>query len=264
MFKFEREGVTHYTGVDLAQAQLDEAAKRLASSHRRSMKMEVRFVKGDLTLPLGPDVRNVIRPHQFDLVSCQFAFHYACSSETRARQWLKTVASSLRPGGIFVAIWPSEERVRTAMQNGGTEGVARLEASGPDDIDWTSAPADFGIEYVFNLPEAIDSCPEFLVPRNKIEMLARSEGLHLEKEMSLGDLFHTAVCDSKSESGRALLLRMGVLSRFEPLPTMPDMSANEWQTAHFYSAFQFRKGMESESGSRYLTPTTVRSSSSSS
>ena len=40
----------------------------------------------------------------FDAVSCQFAIHYAWTSETNARNALKNAAVRLKKGGLFIGI----------------------------------------------------------------------------------------------------------------------------------------------------------------
>lgn len=42
----------------------------------------------------------------FDLVSCQFAAHYAWSSEASVRALLSNVATALSPGGYFIGTIP--------------------------------------------------------------------------------------------------------------------------------------------------------------
>jgi len=42
----------------------------------------------------------------YDVLSCQFAFHYCCASEERARCALRNIAAILRPGGHFIGAAP--------------------------------------------------------------------------------------------------------------------------------------------------------------
>ena len=44
---------------------------------------------------------------QFDLVSCQFAIHYAFETEASARTIMANVAARLHPGGVFVGTVPN-------------------------------------------------------------------------------------------------------------------------------------------------------------
>ena len=39
---------------------------------------------------------------KFDIVSCQFAFHYSFESEAQAECMVKNAAECLRPGGFFI------------------------------------------------------------------------------------------------------------------------------------------------------------------
>jgi SAM-dependent methyltransferase len=43
----------------------------------------------------------------FDVVSCQFALHYAFASEAAARCLLHNVVARLRPGGVFCGTLPN-------------------------------------------------------------------------------------------------------------------------------------------------------------
>jgi hypothetical protein len=43
----------------------------------------------------------------FDLVSCQFAFHYAFETEQKARDALYNITCKLQPGGIFLGTIPN-------------------------------------------------------------------------------------------------------------------------------------------------------------
>jgi mRNA (guanine-N7-)-methyltransferase len=47
----------------------------------------------------------------FDLVSCQFAFHYCAESESKARKAVENVASVLKPGGHFIGTVPDAYRI---------------------------------------------------------------------------------------------------------------------------------------------------------
>jgi len=48
---------------------------------------------------------------EFDLVSSQFAFHYAFETEEKVRQGLKNVASNLKRGGVFIGTMPNANMI---------------------------------------------------------------------------------------------------------------------------------------------------------
>lgn len=43
---------------------------------------------------------------KFDIVSCQFAFHYCFESLPQARRMLQNVSECLKPGGYFIGTLP--------------------------------------------------------------------------------------------------------------------------------------------------------------
>jgi len=43
----------------------------------------------------------------FDIVSCQFAFHYSFESLEQAECTLKNVSDHLKPGGFFIGTMPN-------------------------------------------------------------------------------------------------------------------------------------------------------------
>ncbi|KAI5064740.1 hypothetical protein GOP47_0019435 [Adiantum capillus-veneris] len=61
---------------------------------------------------------------QFDVCSCQFALHYAWSSEERARSALRNVAALLKPGGFFIGTIPDAEVVLQRLQEARSRSVA--------------------------------------------------------------------------------------------------------------------------------------------
>lgn len=61
------------------------------------------------TVILNTNIIQVSITHLFpelDLVSCQFALHYAFESEARARMMLQNIATRLKPGGYFIGTIP--------------------------------------------------------------------------------------------------------------------------------------------------------------
>ena len=67
-----------------------------------------------MTSAVSPHVNQIyynplVADKQFDLVSCQFAFHYCFESEEQAECMVKNAAESLKPGGFFVGTTPGTE-----------------------------------------------------------------------------------------------------------------------------------------------------------
>ena len=135
---------------------------------------------------------------QFDLVSCQFALHYAFETEESARTMMANVAARLRPGGVFVGTVPNAAylvyaaglthlaRIPRPMRperltappcpgpcsSGAAPRRKRLRAISGTRFGNSvyevafdrraGEPARFGERYTFFLRDAIDSLPEYL------------------------------------------------------------------------------------------------------
>jgi len=109
--------ISHYVLADIAEASVAEAIQRYNEglpnaqpAHfkgpRRSggYTFPAQFLAGDLTTLR---LHYVLDPNiTFDLVSCQFAFHYCFRDEASARRMLENVTDRLKPGGLFIATIP--------------------------------------------------------------------------------------------------------------------------------------------------------------
>ena len=92
----------------------------------------------------------------FDVVSCQFAWHYCFVSEERARQAIRNIAARLRPGGTFVGTTPDSNRLVKRWRESETPGVfanavSRAALSDPASVDGEMRGA-FGHECVDRAP----------------------------------------------------------------------------------------------------------------
>ncbi|ESU39605.1 mRNA cap guanine-N7 methyltransferase [Giardia duodenalis] len=144
-------------------------------------------------------------PHKkglrFDMISCQFALHYAFESEARARILFQNIRDCLSNEGSFIAIFASKEII-----------LSRLEAAG---YSWPSAAIppsignglysvrftepfradphnpNYGVKYYFELEEAIDNIPEYFVDFENIRTLCKEFGLTIKKHFAtLSDFYN--------------------------------------------------------------------------
>ena len=96
----------HFVLADIAAASVDSAVARMRDLRDKSRMPEipVLFLAGNLS---------AVRMHEFlapalsyNLVSCQFAFHYCFQTEAAARRMLENVSDRLETGGFFIATVP--------------------------------------------------------------------------------------------------------------------------------------------------------------
>ncbi|KAK7114756.1 mRNA cap guanine-N(7) methyltransferase-like [Littorina saxatilis] len=212
---------------------------------------------------------------QFDMVSCQFSFHYSFESYPQAVTMMKNAAECLRPGGYFIGTTPNAfelvRRLQESPDNSFGNDVYRVTF---DEKDLSNMPL-FGARYNFHLEEVVD-CPEFLVYFPLLEKLATEFGLELVRKTRFDDFFQEF---SDKREYKTLLNRMKAL---EPYPAdsgkelvgLPDsdythaaeflqsqnqpdssqeerqprrvgtMSKAEWDATTIYLVFVFRKKKE--------------------
>ncbi len=105
--KWLMAGVGYCVFADHASNSVKDALKRfneMTPRGRDSRLYPAKFIVADchtvdLTTSYGADT-------WFDLVSCQFSFHYCFESESRARGLLHNISTRLKPGGYFVGTLP--------------------------------------------------------------------------------------------------------------------------------------------------------------
>jgi mRNA (guanine-N7-)-methyltransferase len=130
---------------DVSEKQLERAKSRFSTCQT----LTIETLQGDFTSPkFAPD------PQAFDIVSCQFAFHYAFRSEKQLIQTLSMVSGALKVGGLFILTVPDGKRIQEELLKPQGTDTCRLTYTGP--------LPDFGASYQFYLKDAID-CEEFLV-----------------------------------------------------------------------------------------------------
>jgi mRNA (guanine-N7-)-methyltransferase len=237
---------------------------------------------------------------QFDIVSCQFALHYSFENESRARMFARNIAERLKPGGTFVATFPSADvlqrkldatvqmqRQRSAQRMAQMAAAAKPEEPRPLRLEFgnsvykvkftspcplvfeqneaaqaaakavataassssSSSPlpppvpplpsSPFGVQYTFDLTDAIAECPEYMVPLPTLCALLAEHDCELVLCSSMHQFFLEHA--SHDEYGR-LLKQMKVLgSEYERPPTR-----DEWEVLNVYLAVAFRKRMPQE------------------
>ena len=125
--KWDKARAGLYVGVDMVPGLLDAAHHRYVLL---GCKFSARFVCGDaysgsLLKDMAEDITTTTTTATtttgdsktkktallFDVVSCQFALHYAWSSEERARAAMQNVAASLKPGGFFIGTIPDADAI---------------------------------------------------------------------------------------------------------------------------------------------------------
>lgn len=239
--KWNRAKVSNLLGIDLAQSSIEQAKLRLSELSSPTLKSHLlAFDAFHLELPFK-DIPPSFVP--VECVSCQFALHYAWESEESANQAIKNISSLLRRDGLFFGTIPNSKEI-----------MKRLAARPPSSLSFGADPFyrvsfqtmpisnSFGQKYNFSLWGALEDCPEFLIPLEMLEDIAKVSGLRLEAALPFKDFFERY---SQRPEYEFLLRKMRVVGPLGNMGTDADpnefLSQVEEEIAELYLAFCFRK-----------------------
>ncbi|KAK7498088.1 hypothetical protein BaRGS_00010676, partial [Batillaria attramentaria] len=222
LLKWKKGNIDHLVCVDIAATSVEQCESRYKDMRQRGgrgrdreKQYSAEFFVADCTKVRLKDKYK--DPNmQFDLVSCQFSFHYSFESFPQALTMLRNAAECLKPGGYFIGTTPNAHelvrRLRDSEDNSFGNEVYRVTF---EDCDKQNLPL-FGAKYNFHLEGVVD-CPEFLVYFPLLEKLAKDCGLRLVRKTRFDNFFQEF---SGHKEYRTLLSKMQAL---EPYP------ANEGQ-----------------------------------
>jgi mRNA (guanine-N7-)-methyltransferase len=119
---------------------------------------------------------------KFDIITVQFAFHYACSDEDRVRMVLGYCFRALAPGGVFVATVVNSDKVRAMvdLSTGVVHGAKfQIQFRNIDTHPGDAGLLHLGAPYRFFLEDFVD-CDEFFVPIEDLRRIASAVGFEDE------------------------------------------------------------------------------------
>ncbi|KAK7575449.1 hypothetical protein V9T40_011735 [Parthenolecanium corni] len=214
LLKWKNNDVKHLICVDLAQISVEQCEQRYNEMKERNTNsrcpdlFSAEFVTADCTkMKINELFGN--QDQSFDIVSCQFSFHYSFESVSQAECMVRNAADNLRPGGYFIGTIPDANDIVLRLRQTNTRSfgndVFKIQFSG----DVTKSFPLFGARYDFFLEDAVN-CPEFLVHFPTFVKLAAKHGLKLVMKERFRDYFQRM-----NDTGRQLLGRM---QAFETYP----------------------------------------------
>ncbi len=222
--KWKHTRIDRLIGIDIAELSIEEARKRYSQMRPR---FDAEYFALDAFHKSWSNVIN--RDQIFDLISCQFAYHYSFETEESAKHSIAEVAKQLRAGGRFIGTIPNFSEIRNRLGEKKTINNAIFSLSLDDGND---VQPGYGKRYSFDLAEAIDSCPEYFIPMPLLEALAEEVGLELESTLPFKDFFL-----KYSQAHHDSLQRMNVIDRDDNLK----LTLDELEVAELYLAFSFIK-----------------------
>eukprot|EP00116_Pleurobrachia_bachei_P004405 sb/3464667/ len=231
---------SHVVCVDIADVSIAQCKTRY-EERPRELTFKANFIVSDCTRDDLSDkyTEHNIHDVEFDLVSCQFALHYAFESQVQAIRMIKNATSRLKPNCFFFGTIPRSDyfvkRYKTL-----TGGDTRF---GNDvfHVDFTHPGIThfplFSSQYVFYLDGAVETLPEYLIHFPLLKVMMEAEGCECVLECPFSEYIY----DSE---GR--MKEVDVVSKTRGLNSQGTISREEWEVINCYMVFGFRKLPDSE------------------
>ena len=129
---------------------------------------------------------------KFDVISCQFAMHYACQSEETFRAFAKNIAKY--GSGVFIGTCSDGASIYSLLLGNKSKLfmmnkklVGKYEKEYEDRQNWTDD--EFGLPVKVMLETFDRPSTEWLVPWKKVTQIMDEEGWQLEETHLFGDLY---------------------------------------------------------------------------
>ncbi|AFM99133.1 mRNA capping enzyme [Encephalitozoon hellem ATCC 50504] len=192
LLKYERAGIDEYYGIDIAEVSIRDACARAENMKRR---FKVSFKAQDVYN------QHISLGKMFEIVSSQFSFHYAFSSDESLDISLRNVAEHLKPRGYFIITVPSKEVILDRYRQGRmSNDFYKIEIDKEE-----NDPIESIREYRFTLVDSVNNCVEYLVDFIKMIDGFKKLGIVLVERKGFIDFF-----EEESKRNQELLRRMRV------------------------------------------------------
>ncbi|CAG8516916.1 10177_t:CDS:2 [Diversispora eburnea] len=147
LLKWGKAKISKLVGLDVAEVSINDAKNRWGKiDHKFDAEFHV-FDCFSKRISMIESIKNI----EFDVVSMQFCLHYSFETEEKAKMALQNISSNLKKGGSFIGTSLRPDQ----LEFGNSIYSIRFEQK-------NHFPT-FGHKYWFNLEDAINDCPEYLV-----------------------------------------------------------------------------------------------------
>lgn len=229
--KWQRLNATSYLGFDASANSIQELEKR----SKQSMKISS-FV-GDFTTS---DAWERIPSGKFDVISCQFAAHYAFAEKQSVRAFLSGLSKSLSSRGRIILITVDADSWRFSKRQ--SWGQASISSTLP-----TFQP--FGDRYMFKLGDRV-AAPEWWVHSEVLKKESDFAGLEVIFEANLASFAsYIGVSTRRSLSNRIFAWQTDHKTTLEAMCGTEYVGPEAWAIASIYKVFILtKKGFKVGSG----------------
>lgn len=179
---------THYEGFDVSAESVAEAQHRY-DTFGSGIECTASFSVADcFSFSFLDTLRQHPRFGKFNMVSIQFALHYACGDEALLGDLLATVAESLAVGGVFLVTTVNPAELARRVASGDLSNSLYKIVLASDTPEWREVDGQqllaTGTQYHFQLDGFVD-CPEYVVPLDYIADCCSKHGLESHPQLSM-------------------------------------------------------------------------------
>ena len=220
--KWNRLGATSYLGFDNCQSSINELKNRNYSN----FEMNVDAFCGDFT---SPETWSRIPEKKFDIISCQFAAHYAFSDKLSLRSFFSGISKSLTDRGRVIIITVDADKWRChKKKNWGPAKISNV----------NELKKDYGDRYLFELDDRV-SAPEWWVHSNVLQGEVEFNKLEFSFSANLASLANWFGVDSVQTSSQRQ--SQWLHSHEKALQQMcPIIDAQAWSVISLYKLYYLR------------------------
>lgn len=241
LLKWKKGKICSLVCADIAATSVQQCEERHRQNKQRERHgiYDAEFITADCTRERLKDKYK--KPDQkFDLVSCQFAFHYCFESYQQALMMMRNACECLEVGGYFIGTTPNSfeivRRLRSSPDNSFGNDVYKISFNQENKEKFPV----FGTQYNFHLEGVVD-CPEFLVYLPVIEKLAAHYGMKLVMKQTFADYFKKQYQENTS--------LLGNMQALEPYPPWDEAASASSKPQDYAFAKEFYESLASENHS---------------
>lgn len=124
LFKWQKSKLKTVVGFDPHKDSITEARKRLSEQLKKGTRLPfTKFFQLDaldrnIISKLIDNEKNIKNVEQYDIISCQFAFHYFTNSQSDMNNVLRLISYKLRPGGFFIGTASDGDIIKNILTKG--------------------------------------------------------------------------------------------------------------------------------------------------
>lgn len=187
--KWYHNGIKNVVGLDIEPAYIKEAIKRFK---KLGIKSNYRFYVIQSNDSFFATLNKRQLPLLYDVISCQFCFHYFASSRERLRKTFEHISTCLKKGGHFIGTVPNGEYIINLLNGNDAyeNDIIMIKKMFHGNPIKTGDHIKFSLQGTLYFGEHMIS-DEYLVFKDTIEDIAKNYNLELVSWKNFEEYYRT-------------------------------------------------------------------------